>query len=115
MKLTWSLVLLATLAAPLGCDYAAVHLSFSSGELVVFVHYPDYGVEGVPLEIVETGDNATTDGSGLARFTLPPGTYTVRAYGLRRAGPCCGHIDSVIRVDSGEEARIDIWDCLTCQ
>jgi hypothetical protein len=106
-KLFRTLPLLALLLAPLGCDYWAVHLNFS-GQLVVYVHDDNLAVRGTVLEIVETGDRATTDASGLAQFTLAPGVYTVRAHGLRRDPARPSYVDQVVQVDRDDETRIDI-------
>ena len=107
------LLFLAALVAPLGCDYASVYLHFN-GALVVYVYDADFAIQGTLIEVVETGDRATTDASGLAQFSLAPGTYTVRAYDINRGGPCCGFVDELVQVEPDSEARVDIWSCLRC-
>jgi len=108
------LAALLALVAPLGCDYAAIQLRFN-GALVVYVYDADFAIQGTLVEVVETGEKATTNASGLAQFTLPPGKYTVRAYDINRGGPCCQYVDQAVQVDADEEARVDIWTCLRCE
>ena len=110
----------ALLMEPLGCDYVAIQLHFS-GELVVYVHDSDIAIKGTVLEVVETGDSAVTDATGLARFELPPGRYTLRAWGIRTGGPDRPndppgtYLDRPFQVDADQETRIDIRDCPMCR
>ncbi|HEX7878549.1 MAG TPA: hypothetical protein VF720_04030 [Candidatus Eisenbacteria bacterium] len=108
------LAALAALLAPLGCDYASIQLHFS-GALVVYVYDDNLAIRGTIIEVVETGEKATTNASGLATFTLSPGTYTVRAYDINRGGPCCAYVEEAVEVERDGEARVAIWTCVRCR
>lgn len=95
------------------CSDTATRPAPAPGRIVVYVHY-DVGLPGRVLEIVETGDKATTDAGGLAEFDLPPGRYVLRAYGITTPGPGLPYVDREIQVRSGEDQRIEIFDCLPC-
>ncbi len=67
------------------------------------------------MEILETGAKDTTDTTGIARFDLRPGNYTVRVYGLNGPGPIVSQKkDFPVSMKSGENQRLEVFDCLLC-
>jgi hypothetical protein len=82
------------------------------GELVVWVHWNDQGLEGERIDILETGESKTTDADGLVRFRIASGTYTLRAY-VNTGGPPLP-TDLRVTVRPAQETRIEIADCLPC-
>jgi hypothetical protein len=47
--------------------------------VTAYVHYGTYGVPGIQIKVLQTGKTAYTDSTGTAKFSLPAGTYTLRA------------------------------------
>lgn len=86
----------------------------ASGTVVVFVHWEDTGLPDMRVELLELGVSMTTDDSGLARFTAPAGSYTLRAYGINRGGPPLLHVDSKVTVTAQQEVRVEVESCLPC-
>ena len=82
--------------------------------IVAKVHWEDQGVPNVPVVLVGTGDTVLTDSSGLAVFSVSPGKYVLRAFGINRGGPVLLYIDFDVEVKKGETTRVDIVDCLPC-
>jgi hypothetical protein len=111
MKPLFLLLAAATLAA---CSDTATGPAPAPGHLVVYVYYDGSGLPDRTLEIVETGDKAITDESGLAEFDLAPGRYVLRAYDITTPGPGLPYVDREIQVKSGQDQRIEIFDCLPC-
>jgi hypothetical protein len=69
---------------------------------------------GKQIELLQMKQTKTTDDAGQVFFSVPPGTYTVRAYGLNHGGPVVGYMDSVAVVTAGDTTRIAFWDCPLC-
>jgi hypothetical protein len=118
MKFGWAprlpialLILVSACLVSCGDDPASTP---RTGEVVAWVYWDGAGLEGKPVEILETGESRTTDADGLARFRLAPGTYTLRAYGINRPGPPPAYVDFQVTVRAGEETRLEILDCLPC-
>ena len=82
--------------------------------IIVNVHWGNQGVPGIPVAIVHTRDSLRTGPNGLAVFTVPPGHYVVRAYGINRGGPISLSIDYPVDALPGGIAVVDIPDCLPC-
>ncbi len=82
--------------------------------IVAYVHWGDQGIPGIPVTLVGTGDSVLTDSSGLAQFSVTPGKYILRAYGINTGGPALRWIDFDVEVKKGETSRVDIVDCLPC-
>ncbi len=82
--------------------------------ILVKVHWQDQGVPDIPILLVQTGDSLKTDSTGVAVFSVTPGSYTVRAYEIQRGGPVLQHIDFDVEVGRGKTANVDIVDCLPC-
>ncbi len=82
--------------------------------IIAKVHWGEEGVPNIPVVLVETGDTVRTDSSGLAIFSVSPGKYVVRAFGINRGGPILQHIDFDVEVGRGKTATVDIVDCLPC-
>lgn len=83
--------------------------------LVVYVQWDNTGLAQRRLEVVELGVVKLTDVSGIAKFTLPAGTYTLRAYGINVPGPPPAFVDIAVRTTRGETTRVEVIDCLTCR
>ena len=83
------------------------------GHLVVYVYW-EGGSPGKQIKVIETEAVKLTDEAGLAGFTLTPGTYTVRAWGIGLPGPGREFVDFPATVRSGETTRIEIFDCVPC-
>ncbi len=84
------------------------------GSIVAYVHWQNQPIENKKLVLVETGDTVYTDARGLVKFSLPPGSYTVRAYEINRGGPIQLTIDFKVEVTPFRTAIVDIIDCLPC-
>jgi hypothetical protein len=78
------------------------------------VHWQDQGIPNIPVVLVQTRDSVQTDSKGLATFSVSPGSYTVRAFGIKRGGPVLEHVDFDIEAKEGETTFVDIVDCLPC-
>jgi hypothetical protein len=83
--------------------------------LVVYVQWDNAGLAEKRLEVVELGVAKLTDVSGIAEFTLPAGTYTLRAYGINVPGPPPAFVDTTVKTTRGETTRVEVIDCLTCR
>lgn len=84
------------------------------GTILVHVYWDGSGLAGKRVELVEPGVESTTDKNGLARFDVPPGEYTVRAYEINHGGPGLPYYDTEVRVSAGGTVRVEIVDCLPC-
>ena len=82
--------------------------------IVAKVHWQDQGVPDIPVVLVQTGDSLRTDSTGLAMFSVSPGKYVIRAYGINRGGPIRLYIDFDVEAKKGEISLVDIVDCLPC-
>jgi hypothetical protein len=82
--------------------------------IVAKVHWGNQGVPDISVVLVGTGDTVRTDSSGLAVFSVSPGKYVLRAFGINRGGPVLQHIDFDIEAKMGETSVVDIVDCLEC-
>jgi hypothetical protein len=93
-------------------------LSFQSPHpvtlIVAKVHWGDQGVPDIPVKLLQTGDSIRTNSDGLAIFSVSPGKYTLRAFGINRGGPISLYIDFDVEVQKGELYTVDIVDCLPC-
>ncbi len=110
--LLFSILLLAS-----GCSDNGLPLtSVSTQHLEVYVHSAvQRPVAGIAMEILETGAKDTTDTTGIARFDLRPGNYTVRVYGLNGPGPIVRQQeDFPVSIHPGENQRLEVFDCLEC-
>jgi len=85
-----------------------------SSLIVVNVHWQDKGVAGIPIVLLQTRDSVCTGTNGLAVFAVPDGHYVVRAYGINRGGPVMLSIDFDVFAKPGENAVVDIVDCIPC-
>ncbi len=82
--------------------------------IIAKVHWGDQGIPDIPIVLVQTGDSLKTDSTGVAVFSVTPGQYTIRAYGIQRGGPGLRSIDFDVEVERGKTATVDIVDCLPC-
>lgn len=89
-------------------------LGFES-HLAVYVHWGNTGLAQKRLEVVELGVVKLTDESGIADFTLAPGTYTLRAYGINVPGPPPAFVDFSVRTTRGDTTQVEVIDCLPCR
>ncbi len=83
-------------------------------QIVAYVHWQDQGLAGKKIVLLGTTDTGYTDTNGYAKFLVPAGRYTLRAFYINRGGPCCGSIDFDVDIVPGEVKQIDIVDCLPC-
>ncbi len=84
------------------------------GSITAYVHWQNQPIENKKIVLVETGDTLYTDAQGLAKFTVPPGNYTVRAFEINRGGPALLSIDFKVEVSPFRTVIVDIIDCLPC-
>ncbi len=82
--------------------------------IIAKVHWGDQGIPNIPIVLVQTGDSLKTDSTGVAVFSVTPGQYTIRAYGINRGGPVLRWIDFDVEARKGETSLVDIIDCLPC-
>src|SRR5207247_5625864 len=82
--------------------------------LVVYVHWGSMGLAQKRIEVVELSVVKLTDTSGIAEFTLPAGSYTLRAYGINTPGPPPAYVDFAVKTTPGDTTRVDVVDCLVC-
>ena len=82
--------------------------------IVAKVHWGDQAIPDIPVVLVGTGDSVRTDSSGQAVFSVSPGKYVLRAYGINRGGPVFRYIDFDVDAKQGETTFVDIVDCLPC-
>ncbi len=97
----------------LGCSDKGVEPT-SPTLIIAKVHWGDQGIPDIPIVLVQTGDSLTTDSTGVALFSVTPGQYTIRAYGINRGGPVLRWIDFDVEARKGETSLVDIIDCLPC-
>jgi hypothetical protein len=86
----------------------------ADSDLEVLVHWDDAGIAGKRVEVLELGVEKLTDADGLARFALPAGDYTLRAYEINAGGPALLHVDRPFTARSGETTHVEVVDCLPC-
>jgi len=107
-----SALLLLTAMLLVSCSDTSTQPARPAGHLVVYVFWDGAGLADRQIKIVETGETKYTDEDGLAAFDLKPGTYVLRAY-VNSGGPPL-YYDQQVEIAPGEETRVDIVDCLTC-
>lgn len=96
------------------CEYIGFEPPKTSTLIIAKVHWQDQGIPDIPVVLVQTGDSVRTASNGLAIFSVSPGHYVIRAYGINRGGPVLRYIDFDVEARSGEIAVVDIVDCLPC-
>jgi hypothetical protein len=84
------------------------------GHITVFVHWQEQGVPGHRVELLQTGASHTTDESGIVRFSVRPGNYTVRIFDLNHGGPPLWITDYPVSVKAGATVQVEAVDCLPC-
>ena len=82
--------------------------------LQVYVYWNGQGLANKRLELLEVGLVASTDANGIAEFVVPPGTYTLRAYGINAGGPGRPYLDFTVKTAPSETTRVEVYDCLPC-
>ncbi len=82
--------------------------------IIAKVHWQDQGIPDIQIVLVGTGDTVRTNSSGLAIFSVSPGNYVLRAFGINRGGPVLQYVDFDVEARRGETAFVDIVDCLLC-
>ncbi len=75
------------------------------------LHQP---VPGISMQILQTNMNDTTDAGGNAAFMVPPGTYTLRVFGLNGPGPQFRYRDFTVIITEGTPTQVQLIDCLMC-
>ena len=86
----------------------------SFSQIIVYVYFHDRGVSGKQILLLETADTVLTDSNGLARFSVPSGRYTIRAFDIGVPGPGLPSIDIRIIMRPGDSTKVDIFDCEGC-
>ena len=84
-----------------------------SGEIVVYISEQGQGLSGKRVELLELHLEARTDNTGIARFEVPVGHYTVRAYDINSGGPSFYH-DTRVTVKANKATRIEVMNCSIC-
>jgi len=83
--------------------------------IVAHVHFGEQGVPDIKLVLVQFADTAFTNANGTVVFPVPPGKYTVRAFGINRGGPILlNGVDYSVTAPAGLAGFVDIVDCLPC-
>ena len=115
MRNTLMIVLALAVCGLAACDdTSAIVTPGAPGFLTVFVQFDNQGIPDKTIEILDEGLVHVTDETGLATFTLKPGDYIVRAYGINQGGPDLRYLDTPVTIRAGRGARIEIVDCLPC-
>ena len=83
-------------------------------KITVYVHWGSTPIPKMKVELIQTGEDKFTDGSGLASFEVPAGDYVVRVFGLNRGGPTFPYVDYPVSVKSSDEQTLDVVDCIPC-
>lgn len=96
----------------LSCGDESIVAPPTSPTLEVLVSWDGQGLADRRLVIVELSLEKTTNAAGRATFTLPAGTYTLRAY-VTVPGPA-GFRDQTVTVREGQTTRAYVTDCLPC-
>ena len=84
------------------------------GTVLVHVHWDGQGLAGKRVELLELHRALTTDEEGFAKFVVPVGDYTLRAYEINRGGPAMLYVDTKVTVVRNQVLRVEIVDCLPC-
>lgn len=112
------LIMLIVAAFAVSCshdDPAGVQsTNTATGTVVAYVHWDRQGLADMRVELVELGMELKTNSEGLARFEVPPGQYTLRAYDINQGGPALRYVDNDVVVRPKQTTRVDIVDCLPC-
>jgi hypothetical protein len=82
--------------------------------LEVYVHWGKLGIPDKRVEVLELSLEQQTSADGVAQFTIPAGTYTLRAYEINGGGPPLVHVDLDFTTTAHETTRIEVVDCLPC-
>jgi hypothetical protein len=114
LKRLFSILGILAIGFAVACEGTTDPPVTTQGRLSVLVEYDDQGLPGRQIEVLETGVSRDTDAQGFARFTLPPGEYTVRAYGINVGGPSVQYVDTPVTIQAGKKTDIKIFDCLPC-
>jgi hypothetical protein len=106
-------ILLAAVVLP-SCTNAPIQPPLPDSAILAYVHWEQYPSVGKKIELLETGESKLTDSTGHAAFSVAPGKYTLRAYGINRGGPVMQSYDFKVVATSADTADVDIGDCLPC-
>jgi hypothetical protein len=96
----------------LSCGGGSLTKPMVHSRLDVHVYWDGLSLADRRLEIVELGLVRWTDANGIARFPLPAGSYTLRAF-VNAGGPA-GFFDLAVTTRPGEIERVEVPDCLPC-
>lgn len=86
----------------------------TQAKITVFVHWNDTPISQKKVELLQTGEVRLTNEKGLAEFTVLPGHYTIRVYGINRGGPAVLYVDFNVDMQASESRMLDVVDCLPC-
>lgn len=82
------------------------------GLLVASVTWDGSGLPGRTVEVLGVQRSGLTDDSGIVQFSLPAGTYTVRAH--VNTGGMVGIADQDVTLIARETTRVEFLDCVPC-
>src|SRR5437899_4851904 len=94
------------------CKDATVQPAPPHPVILTYVHWEETPSAGIKVELVQTGESKLTDSTGHALFSVTPGKYVLRVYGINRGGPATRTFDFPVEVTSADTAHIDVVDCL---
>ena len=109
-----ALAIVAAGALGVSCGGDTPESPAADATLEVLVHWDDAGIAGKRVEVLELGVEKITDANGMARFALPAGGYTLRAYEINAGGPGLLYVDEPFTVKAGETTHVEVEDCLPC-
>jgi hypothetical protein len=107
------LVIVVCLLPQVQCSKSPTTPKF--GLIAVFVHAEgNLPVGGITVDLLQTNESKMTDSTGIAAFTVNPGTYTIRVKGLQGPGPALLTVDSTMQIKAGQVDTLKCFDCLMC-
>ena len=106
------LVLVLGCVASVSCVDRSPIAPLVGSRLEVHVSWQGQNLPDRRLEILELGLERRTNAAGIALFSLPAGTHTLRAF-VNAGGPA-GFRDLPVTTRAGETERVEVGDCLPC-
>jgi hypothetical protein len=111
MKKYWMILLVVLLQS---CKNAPAQPPAANPVILAYVHWDEVPSVGIKVELVQTGETKFTDSTGHAAFSVAPGKYVVRVYGINRGGPALRSFDFTVESMSTDTTAIDVVNCLPC-
>ena len=107
------LVMLVLIALP-SCKNAPEQPAPAHPVILAYVHWEQAPSAGIKVELLQTGESKYTDSTGHASFSVTPGKYVLRVYGINRGGPAPRSFDFPVEVMSSDTTDVDVVNCLPC-